>query len=142
MYDPPCDGWGIPWLIIPERTALCIDTVSPHKCWCQDETIDFRHGEGTCDFRCSGDETTFCGGFDSFSLYKLEEAVLPTSPTVDSYVGCFADDRNDRVLIAMTSSREMTSEVCRRTYPEEQLCTITYLELPTPNKASAETNRF
>ncbi|CAM9334004.1 unnamed protein product, partial [Ectocarpus sp. 13 AM-2016] len=87
-------------------------TQSGQECWCQDENIDLRHGEGTCDFRCSGDERTVCGGFDSFSLYKLEEAVVPSSPTDDSYVGCFADDRDDRVLVAMTSSREMTSEVC------------------------------
>lgn len=52
-----------------------------------------------------------CGGFDSFSLYDLAEAPLPTPPTDDNYVGCFADDRHDRVLGAKTSSSSMTSEV-------------------------------
>lgn len=55
-----------------------------------------------------------CGGFDSFSLYDLEEGELPSPPTDDNYVGCFADDRNDRVLGAKSSSSEMTSEVDRQ----------------------------
>lgn len=52
-----------------------------------------------------------CGGLDSFSLYNLAEAPLPTPPTGDNYVGCFADDRHDRVLGAKASSSSMTSEV-------------------------------
>lgn len=88
------------------------------KCWCQDQNIELRHGEGTCDFPCSGDESIVCGGFDSFTLYELEGATLPASPTDDNYVGCFADDRHDRVLGAKTSSSQMTSEVCWRTYPD------------------------
>ncbi|CAM9717047.1 unnamed protein product, partial [Ectocarpus sp. 4 AP-2014] len=82
------------------------------ECWCQDETIDLRHGEGTCDYACTGDDSVLCGGILSFSLYELEEAVLPTSPPDDNYVGCFADDRQDRVLGAQTFSSEMTSEAC------------------------------
>ncbi|CAN0458863.1 unnamed protein product, partial [Ectocarpus sp. 12 AP-2014] len=40
------------------------------ECWCQDENIDYlRHGDGTCDYECSGDDSIVCGGFDSFSLY-------------------------------------------------------------------------
>ena len=81
------------------------------QCWCQDSHIDLRHGAGTCDYNCSGDEAIVCGGFDSFSLYDLAEAPLPTPPTDDNYVGCFADDRQDRVLGAKTSSSSMTSEV-------------------------------
>lgn len=84
------------------------------ECWCQDESIHLRHGAGTCDYQCSGDESIVCGGFDSFSLYDLEERELPSPPKDDNYVGCFADDRNDRVLGAKSSSREMTSEVDRQ----------------------------
>ncbi|CAN0287469.1 unnamed protein product, partial [Ectocarpus sp. 6 AP-2014] len=73
------------------------------ECWCQEENIDLRHGEGTCDFPCSGDESIVCGGFDSFSLYDL-----PRSTADDKYVGCFADDRDDRVLATKMSSSEMT----------------------------------
>ncbi|CAM9474079.1 unnamed protein product, partial [Ectocarpus fasciculatus] len=83
------------------------------ECWCQDESIDFRrHGAATCDYQCSGDDSIVCGGFDAFSLYDLEEGELPSPPTDDNYVGCFADDRNDRVLGAKSSSSEMTSEAC------------------------------
>lgn len=82
------------------------------ECWCQDENIDLRHGVGTCDYECSGDESIVCGGVDSFSLYDLvEEGENPSPPTDDNYMGCFADDRNDRILGAMMSSSEMTSEV-------------------------------
>lgn len=83
------------------------------ECWCQDESIELRHGAGTCDFQCSGDFSIVCGGFDSFSLYELVERELPSPPAADNYVGCFADDRNDRVLGAKSSSSEMTSEVIR-----------------------------
>ncbi|CAN0515697.1 unnamed protein product, partial [Ectocarpus sp. 12 AP-2014] len=78
------------------------------ECWCQEESIDLRHGEGKCDYQCSGDESIVCGGFDSFSLYSLEKVDSPSSPTDDNYVGCFADDRNDRVLGTMMSSSSMT----------------------------------
>lgn len=57
-----------------------------------------------------------CGGVDSFSLYDLAQADLPSSPTDDNYIGCFADDRNDRVLGAKISSSEMTSEVGGRCF--------------------------
>lgn len=75
--------------------------------------MDLTRGEGTCDFPCSGDESSICGGFYSFTLYELTEAPPPTPAAEDGYVGCFADDKDDRVLGAKMSSSEMTSEVCR-----------------------------
>ena len=85
------------------------------QCWCQGPDIDLRHGAGICDFDCSGDSSIKCGGFDSFSLYDLEDAPSadgPSSPTDSNYVGCYADDQNDRVLGgAKTTSSGMTSEV-------------------------------
>eukprot|EP00903_Cladosiphon_okamuranus_P014055 g13064.t1 len=87
------------------------------ECWCQDDSIDLTQGAGTCDYQCSGDDSIVCGGFDSFSLYDLEE--LPSPPTDKNYMGCFADDRNERVLGAKSSSREMTSEACASYCTEE-----------------------
>lgn len=55
-----------------------------------------------------------CGGFDSFSLYDLAEAEIPTPPTDSNYVGCYADDKNDRVLGAKRTSGDMTPEVYTR----------------------------
>lgn len=92
------------------------------ECWCQEESINLRHAEGKCDYQCSGDESIVCGGFDSFSLYNLEEVDSPSSPTDDNYVGCFADDRNDRVLGTMTSSSSMTSEVGSSTRVSRAFC--------------------
>lgn len=81
------------------------------ECWCQDESIDLGGGAATCDYPCPGDRSVVCGGYDAFSLYDLEETDLPSPPTDDNYMGCFADDQHDRVLGAKTSSDRMTSEV-------------------------------
>ncbi|CAM9220630.1 unnamed protein product [Ectocarpus sp. 6 AP-2014] len=64
------------------------------ECWCQEENIDLRHGEGTCDFPCSGDESIVCGGFDSFSLTTCRDLLrttntwgaLPTTGTTASWL--------------------------------------------------------
>ncbi|CBJ30578.1 conserved unknown protein [Ectocarpus siliculosus] len=82
------------------------------ECWCQGPDIDLRHGDGTCDYVCSGDSSIKCGGFDSFTLYELESEGLPVAPMGDNYVGCFADDKEDRVLGSKMSSGSMTPEVC------------------------------
>eukprot|EP00752_Nemacystus_decipiens_P018611 g16686.t1 len=81
------------------------------ECWCQDDSLDRRHGAGTCDYECAGDSGVVCGGWFSFSLYDLTDDT-PAPPVDDNYMGCYADDQDDRVLAAMTSSSDMTSEVC------------------------------
>lgn len=83
------------------------------QCWCQGSDINLRHGLGTCDYDCTGDDSMKCGGFDSFLLYELDEMDPSASPTNghDNYVGCFADAKNDRVLDSKTSSGGMTTEV-------------------------------
>lgn len=97
------------------------------QCWCGDDSIVLRHGAGVCDFDCAGDSSIKCGGFDAFTLYDLEDAASsdsrdpvsaddPSSPTDDNYLGCYADDQNNRVLDgATTTSSSMTSAV--RTIP-------------------------
>eukprot|EP00752_Nemacystus_decipiens_P012579 g11140.t1 len=82
------------------------------ECWCQDSDIHLRHGAGTCDFDCSGDASTKCGGFDAFTLYDMEDAVFPSPPSDSNYMGCFADDQRDRVLDTMAVQSNMDSEVC------------------------------
>lgn len=76
------------------------------KCWCAAE-VDLRHGDGTCDMACTGNAGTTCGGFDAFDLFELES--LP--PSEDHYLGCFADDKRDRVLGDKTSSGNMSLQV-------------------------------
>eukprot|EP00903_Cladosiphon_okamuranus_P013013 g12142.t1 len=82
------------------------------ECWCQDDSLHLRHGAGTCDYPCAGDSESSCGGYNAFDLYGLEHDETPAPPTGDNYIGCYADDRHDRVLGAMTSSSDMTPEVC------------------------------
>lgn len=88
----------------------------PRKCWCAAE-VDLSNGGATCDFPCAGDSETTCGGFDAFDLFELEGAVpvvdptLPTTPLEPYYLGCFADDQDDRVLDGPSTSGDMTLEV-------------------------------
>lgn len=42
------------------------------ECWCSMEGgLDYeRHGEGVCEYPCTGDENESCGGYDAFDLYR------------------------------------------------------------------------
>lgn len=78
------------------------------ECWCA-PSVDLRHGEGTCEYACAGAAETTCGGYEAFDLFELGAVVNP--PAEDYYVGCFADDQQDRVLDDMMSSDGMTLQV-------------------------------
>ena len=57
---------------------------------------------------CTGDAGTTCGGFDAFDLFELESL----HPSEDHhYLGCFADDKHDRVLGDKMSSGSMSLQV-------------------------------
>ncbi|CAM9604115.1 unnamed protein product, partial [Ectocarpus sp. 12 AP-2014] len=112
-------------LISGDMTAeLCYETCSAKgaaymatqwgvECWCsRDGSLDYdRHGDtGVCDYPCIGDESETCGGVHSFNLYRLSWAPAPED---EEYVGCYADNKGDRVLSDMISSDDMTAAVCR-----------------------------
>lgn len=82
------------------------------QCWCGDSDLtsaDYsRHGSGNCNYECAGDADLACGGFDAFSLYNTENATEPSDP---SYLGCFADERDNRVFTDKFSSNDMTPAV-------------------------------
>ena len=45
-----------------------------YECWCGKADEDFRrHGAGGCDYYCGGDDTTYCGGGWSISVYNTSE---------------------------------------------------------------------
>lgn len=122
----------MPFPVLPRRSTIArvrvLSSISPppqktQKCWCAAE-VDLRHGEGRCSYACAGDAGTTCGGFDAFDLFELEGVDPPPPPTEDYYVGCFADDRTDRVLEDKRSSSGMTLEVTssRRTRCDIYLC--------------------
>lgn len=90
------------------RSSSCLQTIS--KCWCS-ASVDLRHGDGTCDFACIGDFSTTCDGFDAFDLFELEASGSVSPPLEDYYLGCFADDQQDRVLEDKMSSGEMSLQV-------------------------------
>eukprot|EP00903_Cladosiphon_okamuranus_P022768 g20960.t1 len=87
------------------------------ECWCAAQ-VDTRLRTGTCDFACSGDARTTCGGYNAFDLFEMKRAPSPatdspSAPTEDYYVGCFRDNKDDRVLEHKKLSRDMTLEVCK-----------------------------
>lgn len=57
-------------------------------------------------------QTETCGGLHSFDLFKLS---VPEPPTDNpEYVGCYADDKTDRVMTHKVVSPDgMTPAVCR-----------------------------
>lgn len=100
------------------------------RCWCgSDGTIFDTYGEGSqfCDLECSGDGDAICGGYSAFSLYKtgvlsvhkpdkpeafsLHKPELSELALSTEYLGCFADDKNDRVLSTVIAARDVTPEV-------------------------------
>lgn len=111
------------------------------ECWCGDEDTDFsQHGDGDCDYSCTGDTWELCGGYFAITSYAREDgyyggidtvevdtrnptpapAPTPTSTTSSSsvteefsYLGCFADEDGDgRVLSDQVVSDDMTLKVC------------------------------
>lgn len=83
------------------------------KCWCGEEDVEFdRHGPGTCDFKCAGDPSEMCGGIFAFTLYQYDSWTSRPDPLEDpDALGCFADNKRDRVLTAVTESDDMTPMV-------------------------------
>lgn len=56
-------------------------------------------------------QNEYCGGNYAFSLYKME---WPESPADDpEYVGCYRDERSDRVMAEKFTQGDMTPAVCR-----------------------------
>lgn len=101
-------------------------TTVPHvmctfRCWCGSDGISFEaNGEDSefCDLECSGDSEWICGGHSAFSLYKTEPLTITLhKPQVSQlassaeYVGCVADDGEDRVLANMKAATDVTPEV-------------------------------
>eukprot|EP00903_Cladosiphon_okamuranus_P010392 g9830.t1 len=94
------------------------------ECWCGDASADISlHGTSTCDVPCSGDGGAICGGSWAFSAYAFgedddDDDEVPRSPTTDptgvSYVGCFADDEDARVMpvAAALDRSDMSTELC------------------------------
>lgn len=56
---------------------------------------------------CSGDDSEFCGGRDAISVYEFHNATVSHG----SFLGCYTDDRNDRVMVLEASLSTMSTEV-------------------------------
>eukprot|EP00904_Undaria_pinnatifida_P009184 jgi/Undpi1/5396/HiC_scaffold_2.g00677.m1 len=83
---------------------------------------------------CTGDATTACGGFGAISVYQRTgdaapaPAPTPTAPapspfpsptttptgTTYSLVGCFADDKTDRIMGGKMVAEVMSAEICHQ----------------------------
>ncbi|CAN0317675.1 unnamed protein product, partial [Ectocarpus fasciculatus] len=61
------------------KGATLMATQYAIECWCTSEPedqVDYaRHGDGAqCNYDCVGDEDESCGGFNAFSLYRINSA--------------------------------------------------------------------
>lgn len=78
------------------------------QCFCGLVTDDpSKLGVGTCDQECTGDYTEIRGDHNATSVYE-PSATVPPGPT---YVGCYADSKNDRIMLYEESSSTMTNKV-------------------------------
>lgn len=117
--------------LVFQKSPIDVRTISPvanvlrvsRQCWCgKSEIVYDRHGQGNCDYPCTGDMFTSCGGLNALSLYDFKRgsqsspsptppAPTPSSvPASDAYLGCYADRKADRVLSYKTKSDEMTPQ--------------------------------
>eukprot|EP00903_Cladosiphon_okamuranus_P010393 g9831.t1 len=100
------------------------------ECWCGEAGSDYTvYGEavGECIMACTGDSDEDCGGYDRMSVYLNDDVTEPVDPVdpvdpvgpVDpteeaGYLGCFGDERGDRVFVAVVmESVEMSAEICQ-----------------------------
>ncbi|CAN0266624.1 unnamed protein product, partial [Ectocarpus sp. 12 AP-2014] len=91
--------------------ALTDSSSMTTECWCGPAGTDYeKHGESTeCTYECPGSPNETCGGFNAASVYAYS-TVEPT--TTLSYVGCFQDDQDRIMELALTDSSSMTTEIC------------------------------
>lgn len=87
------------------------------QCFCSSASDVYdEFGEATCDMNCAGDSSETCGGFNAISIYAHKDSVTPSPVSSGgySYVGCYLDNQNNRVLnTALVSDDSMTTEVSR-----------------------------
>eukprot|EP00904_Undaria_pinnatifida_P003872 jgi/Undpi1/13486/HiC_scaffold_8.g03145.m1 len=102
------------------------------ECWCGDDDTDYDvNGVATCDFACVGNSDEICGGRNAMSVYFAGSGSAPVSPvpspvapapepapiTPDTsgatYLGCYADTKDDRIMTDKVSSSSMTADDCQ-----------------------------
>lgn len=89
------------------------------KCWCGDSDTDYdKHGEGVCNYPCTGDANEICGGKNAISVYEGSAGNLaarltspPTPPASTEYAGCFADKKRARIMTLLLTADDITAEV-------------------------------
>ncbi|CAB1101161.1 unnamed protein product [Ectocarpus sp. CCAP 1310/34] len=120
--------------------AYCLDKGSytfygvqyGQECWCGRAGTEYdRLGAlemSECDYPCTGDASSTCGGFDSFQAFELGALDQP-----EGYLGCFVDSQSSRLFSApLVASASNTAETCKATcagfayyglqYSEECFC--------------------
>ncbi|CAN0200508.1 unnamed protein product, partial [Hapterophycus canaliculatus] len=106
------------------------------QCWCS-KTLKDLGDSNACDYDCaSNDDDEICGGYDAMSVYAIGSDSGDPSPVIDptpapspapvgvqpspgvsgdgfASIGCWSDDRSDRIMGAWFSSGSpMSAEVC------------------------------
>lgn len=83
----------------------------PSQCWCGDGDID-KHGAGVCDMQCGGGEGA-CGGYFTATTYGFTDEVdlIPEEVPGTTYLGCYKDEHDDRVMTLKEKSDDTTAKV-------------------------------
>ncbi|CAN0495812.1 unnamed protein product, partial [Laminaria digitata] len=81
------------------------------RCWCGLEGEDYSKfgNSADCTMPCSGDATVTCGGYNAFEIFELE--VVPQPPQPEGHIGCYNDDKEDRLFAYKHKDYGLTSEV-------------------------------
>lgn len=79
------------------------------QCYCGvDGDAPDELGLATCDMECGGDAAEICGGNNAISVYAVEDVGI----VIATPVGCYKDDRNDRIMAkVVTDVAMMTLDV-------------------------------
>eukprot|EP00903_Cladosiphon_okamuranus_P021312 g19583.t1 len=118
---------------VQDGTNTHFGTQYGRECWCvNDPTLGsinkYIDEPAACNYPCTGDADEFCGGSFAMNVFEIDGTVTPAPTAPDtlapvpgpiaggdgySYVGCRADDSDDRVMGGIEEiSSKMTTELC------------------------------
>eukprot|EP00904_Undaria_pinnatifida_P006959 jgi/Undpi1/3393/HiC_scaffold_15.g06766.m1 len=83
-----------------------------NECWCgtSADMEDYsKHGEGVCHMRCSGDNEIACGGYNSLSVFQMDD--MEDGPTPAPSTDTEATDRVDQPTAEPSSDEQQPTAV-------------------------------
>ncbi|XP_056001682.1 xylosyltransferase oxt-like [Ostrea edulis] len=110
-------------------------------CYCGDRTPENRELDGSCSYKCGGNQDQYCGGQHTQSFYVNRNYS-------NGYLGCFNDEADSMFNVKNTSSTSMTVEKCKEFCQKEDVpfygllagieCVCRNSPLPSVNKSDED----